>query len=191
MGELLRFTLIKLSILLLLITTIAVTPVYATHDVCSDGKIPHWEEEGGWWCEEVPEGSSYPAYMTDHNVHVSISSGNTQTTLIPNNHLTPEITVDVTDNKVEGITTNTDKHIVVTTISPSSEVDNKIIKPDNNGTYSADLNPSEPGEHTVYVTQDTKTVQTTHNVEEDEVDLEIRLQILQTLQRILEIIFGK
>ena len=125
------------------------------------------------------------------SVTVSTQSGNTYTEQIPQEPLIPDITVDVTDNKVEGITTNTDKHIVITTISPSSEVDNKIIKPDNNGTYSADLNPSEPGEHIVYVTQDTKTVQTTHSVEEDEVDLEIRLQILQTLQRILEIIFGK
>ena len=125
---------------------------------------------------------------------VSLDSGNTLTEEVESQPLLPiepEISVDISDNKVEGTTTETDKQIVITTISPSSEVDHKIIKPNDNGTYSTDLNPSEPGEHIVYITQDTKTVQTTHVVEEEEVDLEIRLQILQTLQKILEIIFGK
>lgn len=153
---------IKLSVLILLIVIIIIPPVY---------------------------GQSLGTSVT-----VSLDSGNTLTEEVESQPLLPiepEISVDISDNKIEGTTTETNKHIVVTTISPSSEVDHKIINPNDDGTYSTDLNPAEPGEHTVYVTQDTKTVQTTHSVEEDEVDLEIRLQILQVLQRILEIIFGK
>ena len=53
------------------------------------------------------------------------------------------------------------------------------------------LNPTEKGEYQIYVTQDSNTTKTVYTVEDENENLEIRLSLLQTLQKILEIIFGK
>ena len=107
--------------------------------------------------------------------------------LIKGSH-TPVVSVE--DNIITGnVEPNTPT--VVTTISPSHETTNTVVTPDSNGDFETKLNPTEKGSHTIYVTQDGDTVKTTYNVEDENKNLEIRLSLLQTLQAILEIIFGK
>jgi len=125
------------------------------------------------------------------SVTVSTQSGNTYTEQVPQEPLIPDISVDVTDNEVTGnVGTEDERPVAVTTISPSFESTTTVTTPDSNGDYKVNLNPSEEGEHRVLVTHGEETVSTTYDVKNPEVNLEIRLQILQTLESILKIIFG-
>ena len=132
----------------------------------------------GTWTGDFPYEPGMYEWATDINNGVI---------LIKEPHI---LVVSVEDNIITGnVEPNTPT--VVTTISPSHETTNTVVTPDSNGDFETKLNPTEKGSHTIYVTQDGDTVKTTYNVEDENKNLEIRLSLLQTLQAILEIIFGK
>ena len=108
-----------------------------------------------------------------------------------NNIAYAETRVSVVDNIIMGNGTKPNVPIMVTTISPSFEATNRVTTSNADGTFEIKLNPSEKGEYQIYVTQENNTTKTVYTVEDENKNLEIRLSLLQTLQKILEIIFGK
>ena len=108
-----------------------------------------------------------------------------------NNPVNAETRVSVVDNIIMGNGTKPNLPVMVTTISPSFETTNRVITSDADGAFEIKLNPTEKGEYQIYVTQDSNTTKTVYTVEDENENLEIRLSLLQTLQKILEIIFGK
>ena len=108
-----------------------------------------------------------------------------------NNPVNTETRVSVVDNIIMGNGTKPNLPVMVTTISPSFETTNRVITSDADGAFEIKLNPTEKGEYQIYVTQDSNTTKTVYTVEDENKNLEIRLSLLQTLQKILEIIFGK
>ena len=99
-------------------------------------------------------------------------------------------TVNINDNIITG-NSAPDSIVAVTTISPSMETSNKIVKTDSSGDFETNLNPTEKGSHDIYVTYGDSTVKTIYTVEDENENLEIRLSILQVLESILKIIFGR
>ena len=87
----------------------------------------------------------------------------------------------------------------MTTISPTYQAQNIAVKTSSNGDFETTLNLDEVGTHDVIVSYDGKSIgKFSQQVTEEGareyagVDiLELRLSLLETLERILEIIFGK
>jgi len=109
--------------------------------------------------------------------------------------------VTISDNKIKGNVGNEIKDIpvAVTTISPTFKTESIAVKASSNGDFETTLELDEIGTHDVIVSYDGKSIGkfsqqvTEENVREYAgVDiLELRLSLLQTLENILEIIFGK
>jgi len=149
-----------------------------THDEICCTHMNSSIEVNGTWAGKFPYEPGMYGWITDnHYGQILIKEPHTSV-------------VSVEDNIITGnVEPNTPT--VVTTISPSHETTNTVVTPDSNGDFETKLNPTEKGSHIIYVTQDGDTVKTTYNVEDENKNLEIRLSLLQTLQAILEIIFGK
>ena len=112
-----------------------------------------------------------------------------------------EPSVTIFENKIEGNVGNEIKNIpvAITTISPTFQTESIAVKTSSNGDFETTLELDEIGTHDVIVSYDGKSIGkfsqqvTEENVREYAgVDiLELRLSLLQTLESILEIIFGK
>ena len=133
------------------------------------------------------------------------TNGSTQTQQVQllSNHkaVVQDATVTISGNQLEGNVGSKIKDIpvAVTTISPTYQAQNIAVKTSNNGDFETTLNLDEVGTHDVIVSYDGKSIgKFSQQVTEEGVReyagvdiLELRLSLLETLERILEIIFGK
>ena len=130
-----------------------------------------------------------------------INTNSTGTIVIKSKTVTQEATVTISGNQLEGNVGSEIKDIpvAVTTISPTYQAQNIAVKTSNNGDFETTLNLDEVGTHDVIVSYDGKSIgKFSQQVTEEGVReyagvdiLELRLSLLETLERILEIIFGK
>ena len=112
-----------------------------------------------------------------------------------------EPSVTISGNQLEGNVGSEIKNIpvAVTTISPTYQAESIAVKTLDNGDFETTLNLDEVGTHDVIVSYDGKSIgKFSQEVTEKGVReyagidiLELRLALLETLERILEIIFGK
>ena len=147
------------------------------------GNMPY--EVGGYTWEKFIENSSLP-----------VDSG---TIYIKSEIIKP--TVTISGNHLEGNVGNNAQNIpvAVTTISPKFEAESIVVKTSSNGDFETILDLDEIGTHDVIVSHDGKSIgKFSQQVTEENVReyagidiLEIRLAILETLERILEVLFGK
>ena len=110
-------------------------------------------------------------------------------------------TVTLSGNQLEGNIGSNSQNIpvAVTTISPKFEAESIVVKTSSNGDFETILDLDEIGTHDVIVSHDGKSIgKFSQQVTEENVReyagidiLEIRLAILETLERILEVLFGK
>jgi len=134
-------------------------------------------------------------------VYEWINTNSTGTIVIKSETIIQNPTVSISGNKLEGNIGGQIKNIpvAVTTISPTYQTESIAIKTSNNGDFQTTLEFDEVGTHDVIVSYDGKSIgKFSQEVTKDGIKeyagvdiLEIRLSLLQTLERILEIIFGK
>jgi len=130
-----------------------------------------------------------------------INTNSTGTIVIKPEAVVQEATVTISGNQLEGNVGSEIKNIpvAVTTISPTYKAESIAVKTSNNGDFETTLNLDEVGTHDVIVSYDGKSIgKFSQEVTEEGVReyagidiLELRLSLLETLERILEIIFGK
>ena len=130
-----------------------------------------------------------------------INTNSTGTIVIKSKTVTQEATVTISGNQLEGNVGSEIKDIpvAVTTISPTYQAESIAVKTSDNGDFETTLNLDEVGTHDVIVSYDGKSIgKFSQEVTEEGVSeyagidiLELRLSLLETLERILEIIFGK
>ena len=147
------------------------------------GNMPY--EVGGYTWEKFIENSSLP-----------VDSG---TIYIKSEIIKP--TVTISGNHLEGNVGNNAQNIpvAVTTISPKFEAESIVVKTSTNGDFETILDLDEIGTHDVIISHDGKSIgKFSQQVTEENVReyagidiLEIRLALLETLERILEVLFGK
>ena len=112
-----------------------------------------------------------------------------------------EPTVSIIGNQITGNVGNEVKNIpvAVTTISPTYQTESIAVKTSDNGNFETKLELDEVGTHDIIISYDGKSIgKFSQEVTEEGVReyagidiLELRLSLLETLERILEIIFGK
>ena len=112
-----------------------------------------------------------------------------------------EPTVSIIGNQITGNVGNEVKNIpvAVTTISPTYQTESIAVKTSDNGNFETKLELNEVGTHDIIISYDGKSIgKFSQEVTEEGVReyagidiLELRLSILETLENILEIIFGK
>ena len=112
-----------------------------------------------------------------------------------------EPTVSIIGNQITGNVGNEVKNIpvAVTTISPTYQTESIAVKTSDNGNFETILELNEVGTHDIIISYDGKSIgKFSQEVTEEGVReyagidiLELRLSILETLENILEIIFGK
>ena len=137
----------------------------------------------------------------DTGVYEWVNTNSTGTIVIKSKTVTQEPTVIIFENKIEGNVGSEIKNIpvAVTTISPTYQAESIAVKTSDNGDFETTLNLDEVGTHDVIVSYDGKSIgKFSQEVTEEGVReyagidiLELRLSLLETLERILEIIFGK
>ena len=137
----------------------------------------------------------------DAGVYEWVNTNSTGTIVIKSKTVTQEPTVTISGNQLEGNVGSEIKNIpvAVTTISPTYQTESIAVKTSENGNFETILKLDEVGTHDVIVSYDGKSIgKFSQEVTEDGVReyagidiLELRLSILETLERILEIIFGK
>ena len=137
----------------------------------------------------------------DTGVYEWVNTNSTGTIVIKSKTVTQEPTVIIFENKIEGNVGSEIKNIpvAVTTISPTYQAESIAVKTSDNGDFETTLNLDEVGTHDVIVSYDGKSIgKFSQEVTEKGVReyagidiLELRLALLETLERILEIIFGK
>ena len=130
-----------------------------------------------------------------------INTNSTGTIVIKPEAVVQEATVTISGNQLEGNVGSEIKDIpvAVTTISPTYKAESIAVKTSDNGDFETTLNLDEVGTHDVIVSYDGKSIgKFSQEVTEEGVReyagidiLELRLSLLETLERILEIIFGK
>ena len=130
-----------------------------------------------------------------------VNTNSTGTIVIKPQIIVQDATVKISGNQLEGNVGSKIKDIpvAVTTISPTYQAQNIVVKTSNNGDFETTLNLDEVGTHDVIVSYDGKSIgKFSQQVTEEGVReyagvdiLELRLSLLETLERILEIIFGK
>ncbi|MDC0169025.1 hypothetical protein OAI77_05260 [Candidatus Nitrosopelagicus sp.] len=134
-------------------------------------------------------------------VYEWVNTNSTGTIVIKSKTIIQEPTVSISGNQLEGNVGSEIKNIpvAVTTISPTFETESVAIKTNDNGNFETTLKLDEVGTHDVIVSYNGKSIGkfsqevTKEGIREYAgVDiLELRLSLLQTLERILEIIYGK
>ena len=112
-----------------------------------------------------------------------------------------EPTVSIIGNQITGNVGNEVKNIpvAITTISPTYQTESIVVKTSDNGNFETKLELDEVGTHDIIISYDGKSIgKFSQEVTEEGVReyagidiLELRLSILETLENILEIIFGK
>jgi hypothetical protein len=112
-----------------------------------------------------------------------------------------EPTVSIIGNQITGNVGNEVKNIpvAVTTISPTYQTESIAVKTSDNGNFETKLELDEVGTHDIIISYDGKSIgKFSQEVTEEGVReyagidiLELRLSILETLENILEIVFGK
>ena len=137
----------------------------------------------------------------DAGVYEWVNVNSTGIIVIKSKTVTQEATVTISGNQLEGNVGSEIKNIpvAITTISPTFQTESIAVKTSSNGDFETTLELDEIGTHDVIVSYDGKSIGkfsqqvTEENVREYAgVDiLELRLSLLQTLESILEIIFGK
>ena len=130
-----------------------------------------------------------------------INTNSTGTIVIKPEAVVKEAIVTISGNQLEGNVGSEIKDIpvAVTTISPTYKAESIAVKTSDNGDFETTLNLDEVGTHDVIVSYDGKSIgKFSQEVTEEGVReyagidiLELRLSILETLENILEIIFGK
>ena len=152
----------------------------------------------GTWTGNMP----YEAGVYEWtNVNVKEGFESTGTIIIKDKVIPQKPTVTLTCNQLEGNIGSNSQNIpvAVTTISPTFQTNSIAIKTSSNGDFETILDLDEIGTHDVIVSHDGKSIgKFSQQVTEENVReyagidiLEIRLAILETLERILEVLFGK
>ena len=130
-----------------------------------------------------------------------INTNSTGTIIIKEKIELQEPTVSIIGNQITGNVGNEVKNIpvAVTTISPTYQTESIAVKTSDNGNFETKLELDEVGTHDIIISYDGKSIgKFSQEVTEEGVReyagidiLELRLSLLETLERILEIIFGK
>ena len=130
-----------------------------------------------------------------------INTNSTGTIVIKEKIELQEPTVSIIGNQITGNVGNEVKNIpgAVTTISPTYQTESIAVKTSDNGNFETKLELDEVGTHDIIISYDGKSIgKFSQEVTEEGVReyagidiLELRLSILETLENILEIIFGK
>jgi len=152
----------------------------------------------GTWTGNMP----YEAGVYEWtNVNVKEGFESTGTIIIKDKVIPQKPTVTLSGNQLEGNIGSNSQNIpvAVTTISPTFQTNSIAIKTSSNGDFETILDLDEIGTHDVIVSHDGKSIgKFSQQVTEENVReyagidiLEIRLAILETLERILEVLFGK
>ena len=111
-------------------------------------------------------------------------------------------TITITENQITGNVGSEQidgMPVAITTISPTFKTENIAIKTEKNGDFTTELNLTEPGNYEIFVSYNGTTIKKLSlDVTDEQVSkqvgidiLKLRLSILETLERILEIVFGK
>ena len=134
-------------------------------------------------------------------VYEWVNTNSTGTIVIKEKIELQEPTVSIIGNQITGNVGNEVKNIpvAVTTISPTYQTENIVVKTSDNGNFETKLELDEIGTHDIIISYDGKSIgKFSQEVTEEGVReyagidiLELRLSILETLENILEIIFGK
>ena len=134
-------------------------------------------------------------------VYEWINTNSTGTIVIKEKIELQKPTVSIIGNQITGNVGNEVKNIpvAVTTISPTYQTENIAVKTSDNGNFETKLELDEVGTHDIIISYDGKSIgKFSQEVTEEGVReyagidiLELRLSLLETLERILEIIFGK
>ena len=134
-------------------------------------------------------------------VYEWVNTNSTGTIVIKEKIELQEPTVSIIGNQITGNVGNEVKNIpvAVTTISPTYQTENIAVKTSDNGNFETILELNEVGTHDIIISYDGKSIgKFSQEVTEEGVReyagidiLELRLSILETLENILEIIFGK
>ena len=134
-------------------------------------------------------------------VYEWVNTNSTGTIVIKEKIELQEPTVSIIGNQITGNVGNEVKNIpvAVTTISPTYQTENIVVKTSDNGNFETKLELDEVGTHDIIISYDGKSIgKFSQEVTEEGVReyagidiLELRLSILETLENILEIIFGK
>ena len=130
-----------------------------------------------------------------------INTDSTGTIVIKEKIELQEPTVSIIGNQIIGNVGNEVKNIpvAVTTISPTYQTESIAVKTSDNGNFETKLELDEVGTHDIIISYNGKSIgKFSQEVTEEGVReyagvdiLELRLSILETLENILEIIFGK
>ena len=130
-----------------------------------------------------------------------INTNSTGTIIIKEKIELQEPTVSIIGNQITGNVGNEIVNIpvAVTTISPTYQTESIAVKTSDNGNFETTLELDEVGTHDVIISYDGKSIgKFSQEVTEEGIReyagvdiLELRLSILETLENILEIIFGK
>ena len=134
-------------------------------------------------------------------VYEWINTNSTGTIIIKEKIELQEPTVSIIGNQITGNVGNEVKNIpvAVTTISPTYQTESIAVKTSDNGNFETKLELDEVGTHDIIISYDGKSIgKFSQEVTEEGVReyagidiLELRLSILETLENILEIVFGK
>ena len=134
-------------------------------------------------------------------VYEWVNTNSTGTIIIKEKIELQEPTVSIIGNQITGNVGNEVKNIpvAVTTISPTYQTESIAVKTSDNGNFETKLELDEVGTHDIIISYDGKSIgKFSQEVTEEGVReyagidiLELRLSLLETLERILEIIFGK
>ena len=134
-------------------------------------------------------------------VYEWVNTNSTGTIVIKEKIELQEPTVSIIGNQITGNVGNEVKNIpvAVTTISPTYQTEIIAVKTSDNGNFETKLELDEVGTHDIIISYDGKSIgKFSQEVTEEGVReyagidiLELRLSILETLENILEIIFGK
>ena len=134
-------------------------------------------------------------------VYEWVNTNSTGTIIIKEKIELQEPTVSIIGNQITGNVGNEVKNIpvAVTTISPTYQTESIAVKTSDNGNFETKLELDEVGTHDIIISYDGKSIgKFSQEVTEEGVReyagidiLELRLSILETLENILEIIFGK
>jgi len=134
-------------------------------------------------------------------VYEWVNTNSTGTIVIKEKIELQEPTVSIIGNQITGNVGNEVKNIpvAVTTISPTYQTESIAVKTSDNGNFETKLELNEVGTHDIIISYDGKSIgKFSQEVTEEGVReyagidiLELRLSILETLENILEIIFGK
>ena len=152
----------------------------------------------GTWTGNMP----YEAGVYEWtNVNVKEGFESTGTIIIKDKVIPQKPTVTLSGNQLEGNIGSNSQNIpvAVTTISPTFQTNSIAIKTSSNGDFQTILDLDEIGTHDVIISHDGKSIgKFSQQVTEENVReyagidiLEIRLALLETLERILEVLFGK